>query len=81
MRHITGPLAMLFISLILIIIGVILTITIVFSLIGIPLIIVGGIMLVLSIIFILFGTAGTILSFFTPKKKVVELKKKGDRYE
>ena len=84
-----GSFILLIVSLVLIAVGAILTISIIFSFVGIPLLIFGVILLIVSIISLVFGTLGDVLSIFSlpfrhRKKKdpnVIDVKKKGGVYK
>ena len=90
-----GGLVLLSISIFLIILGAVLTVSIVFGFLGIPLIIIGLLMLISSILKIIFGTFGDALYLVfspfrrtkkeTPKaqtnEKVVDVEKKDGVYQ
>lgn len=75
-----GPLFLFIISLFLIIIGAVLTISIIFIFIGIPLLIIGVILMLFSILVFFGATLEGIASLFRPKKKMkLHIKEKPKR--
>jgi len=85
-----GGIILLIISIFLIILGVILTVSLIFSFLGIPLIIIGIILLIASLIKIIFGTLDGLFYFLKApfkrkpkekKEKIIDVEKKEGVYQ
>jgi|TARA_B100001971_G_C18208072_1_gene548885 high-affinity Fe2+/Pb2+ permease len=70
------PLFLFIISIFAIVIGAILTVTILFIYIGLPLLIIGVILLVVSVLLFFGGTIHSIQSLFRPKRQKVHIQEK-----